>query len=60
MSRTRHIIWSEIAEAKSAYQLRDIILGLNGRARSHEVEDLDQLRDMARSYAHERGYPTGD
>lgn len=60
MSRTRHLIWNEIAEAKTAYQLRTIILGLNERARAHEVEDLDQLRDMARSYAHERCYPTGD
>lgn len=60
MSRTRHPIWSEIAQAKSAYQLREIILGLHPRARAHEIEDLDELRDMARSYAHERNYPTGD
>lgn len=58
MSRTRHPIWTEIADAKSAYQLREIILGLNERARPHEVEDVDELRDMARSYAHERNYPT--
>lgn len=54
-----HPIWNEIAEAKSAYQLREIILSLHPRARAHDIEDLDQLRDMARSYASEHGYPTG-
>jgi hypothetical protein len=60
MSHTRHPIWNEIKDAKDTHDLRQIILRINERARAYEVTDLEELRDMARCYAEENGYPCGD